>query len=93
MKRGVLQQLIAGAFDPGVGNAGQTLMYLLDQSRLTDACLARDNHHLTLPLARAFPAPPQHAELFFAAHKRDQAFGRRSSVDPTTHATGLADSE
>ena len=87
IKRGVLQELRRGPFDPGVGRLREPGAELLDQPRFAQAGLADDQRKLPLAAARAFPAARENVEFLAAADQRR----RRARAAAPAAAAGAHD--
>ena len=90
VKRGILGELLAGAFDPQVRFISELRAELLDQARLADARLPHHQHQLALTLARPLPAAKEQVEVIFAPHEGRQA-APRGPVRAPAHHGGLDD--
>jgi len=77
----------AAALEPGVGRLGEPLAERLDQPRLTETRLARDQHRLPSALLRLLPAFDQQPQLLVAADQRGER--ARVHVEATAHAGDL----
>ena len=62
----------------------ETLQQRRSQSRLADACLARQEHHLAFAGLCLRPAPQQEFEFFFPSNKLSQAAPVKS-LEPAFH--------
>ena len=77
----------AAALEPAVGRRGQPLAERLQQARLAEARLARDQHRLPIALLRLLPAGDQQPQLLVAPDQRGEH--ARVHVEAAAHTGRL----